>query len=281
MRALSGARCTDVRLYTLWIKIGTNQRALGEHSHYWTRLRFLLCFFFLLLFSGLKVGEDNSKNNFLLSQSKHIFWVLKKTVSGSFEYPISGSFEHPKYMFRLLDIKIIAVIPKLFSYLDPYCISANHIRRRWKSSSAITGSPQTVLDITASLTSGRLGTMFWKETSHQLWSSSRISTISTRYVAVMSRLVCSQTPLQLSATGFNSGDIHIINPPPLIHVIFSLHSFIMGAQWLSGRVLVSRPLVQASLGCVLEQLRHINFSLVLVQPRKTRPKITERLLTGT
>ena len=39
MRALSGARCTDVRLYTLWMKIGTNQRALGEHSHYWTRLR--------------------------------------------------------------------------------------------------------------------------------------------------------------------------------------------------------------------------------------------------
>ena len=38
MRALSGARCTDVRLYTLWIKIGTNQRALGERSHYWTRL---------------------------------------------------------------------------------------------------------------------------------------------------------------------------------------------------------------------------------------------------
>ena len=38
MRALSGARCTDARLYTLWIKIGTNQRALGERSHYWTRL---------------------------------------------------------------------------------------------------------------------------------------------------------------------------------------------------------------------------------------------------
>ena len=34
----ASARCTDVRLYTLWIKIGTNQRALGEHSHYWTRL---------------------------------------------------------------------------------------------------------------------------------------------------------------------------------------------------------------------------------------------------
>ena len=66
--------------------------------------------FFLLLFSGLKIGEDNSKNNFLLSQSKHMFWVLKRTmsgsfehpISGSFEHPISGSFEHPKYMFRLL-----------------------------------------------------------------------------------------------------------------------------------------------------------------------------------
>ena len=34
MRALSSARCTDVRLYTLRIKIGTNQRALGELSHY-------------------------------------------------------------------------------------------------------------------------------------------------------------------------------------------------------------------------------------------------------
>ena len=33
MRALSGARCTDVRFYTLRIKIGTNQRALGEHPH--------------------------------------------------------------------------------------------------------------------------------------------------------------------------------------------------------------------------------------------------------
>ena len=34
MRALSSARCTDVRLNTLRIKKGTNQRALGELSHY-------------------------------------------------------------------------------------------------------------------------------------------------------------------------------------------------------------------------------------------------------
>ena len=59
---------------------------------------------------------------------------------------------------------------------------------------------------------------------------------------------------------------------------------VMGAQWLSGRVLVSRPK-----GCGFEPyLRHgvvslsknINPSLVLVQPRKTRPFITERLLMG-
>ena len=33
MRALSSARCTDAKLYTLGIKIGTNHRALDELSH--------------------------------------------------------------------------------------------------------------------------------------------------------------------------------------------------------------------------------------------------------
>ena len=33
MRALSSVHCTGVRLYTLPMKIGTNQRALGELSH--------------------------------------------------------------------------------------------------------------------------------------------------------------------------------------------------------------------------------------------------------
>ena len=33
MRVLASARCTDARLYTLRIKIGTNQRALGGLSH--------------------------------------------------------------------------------------------------------------------------------------------------------------------------------------------------------------------------------------------------------
>ena len=59
---------------------------------------------------------------------------------------------------------------------------------------------------------------------------------------------------------------------------------IWGAQWLSGRVLDSRPK-----GCEFEPHRHhyvvslsknINPSLVLVQPMKTLPFVTERLLMG-
>ena len=58
----------------------------------------------------------------------------------------------------------------------------------------------------------------------------------------------------------------------------------MGAQWLSGRVLDSRPrgrgLEPHWRHCVLSLSKNINPSLVLVQPRKTRPFITERLLKG-
>ena len=57
-----------------------------------------------------------------------------------------------------------------------------------------------------------------------------------------------------------------------------------GAQWLSGRVLDSRPKGRGfephRLHCVVSLSKNINPSLVLVQPRKTRPFITERLLMG-
>ena len=60
----------------------------------------------------------------------------------------------------------------------------------------------------------------------------------------------------------------------------------MGAQWLSGRVLDSRlrgggfePHWCHSL-VVLEQDTYIYPSLVLVQPRRTCPCLTERLLMG-
>ena len=61
--------------------------------------------------------------------------------------------------------------------------------------------------------------------------------------------------------------------------------FLLGAQWHSGRVLDSRPRGRGfephRRHCVviLEQDTFIP-ALVLVQPRKTRPCLTERFLTG-
>ena len=60
--------------------------------------------------------------------------------------------------------------------------------------------------------------------------------------------------------------------------------FFKGAQWLSGRVLDSRPrgcgFEPHRRHCVVSLSKNINPSLILVQPRKTRPFITERLLMG-
>ena len=59
---------------------------------------------------------------------------------------------------------------------------------------------------------------------------------------------------------------------------------LLGAQWLSGRVLDSRPKGRRfephRRHCIVVLEQHIYPSLVLVQPRKTRPYITERLLMG-
>ena len=66
------------------------------------------------------------------------------------------------------------------------------------------------------------------------------------------------------------------------HVFCHIRS--KGAQWLSGRVLDSRPRGHGfephRSHCVVSLSKNINPSLVLVQPRKTRPFITERLLMG-
>ena len=57
-----------------------------------------------------------------------------------------------------------------------------------------------------------------------------------------------------------------------------------GAQWLSGRVLDSRPkgsgIEPHPRHCVVSLSKNINPSLVLDQPKNTRPFITERLLMG-
>ena len=75
--------------------------------------------------------------------------------------------------------------------------------------------------------------------------------------------------------------MHIFNMP-VLH-LKSIKSVHLGAQWLRGRVLDSRPKGRGfephRRHCVvLEQ--NINPSLVPVQPRKARPYITERLLMG-
>ena len=57
-----------------------------------------------------------------------------------------------------------------------------------------------------------------------------------------------------------------------------------GAQWLSGRVLDSRLRGRGFephwCHCVVSLSKNINPNLELVQPRKTRPFITEKLLMG-
>ena len=74
-----------------------------------------------------------------------------------------------------------------------------------------------------------------------------------------------------------------------INVVMSLKSSsdmydVKGAQWLSGRVLDSRPRGRGfephRHHCVVSLSENINPSLFLIQPRKTRPFITERLLMG-
>ena len=58
----------------------------------------------------------------------------------------------------------------------------------------------------------------------------------------------------------------------------------MGAQWLSGRVLDSRPrgrwFEPHWRHCAVSLRKNINPNLVMVQPRKTGPYMTERLLMG-
>ena len=68
------------------------------------------------------------------------------------------------------------------------------------------------------------------------------------------------------------------------HILVASLTLMEGAQWLSGRVLDSRPRGRGfephRCHCVVSLSKNIHPSLVLVQPRNTRPFITERLLMG-
>ena len=72
--------------------------------------------------------------------------------------------------------------------------------------------------------------------------------------------------------------------PASISLSFFKVFFLGGAQWLSGRVLDTRPRGRRfephRPQCHVSLSKNINPSLVLVQPRKTCPFITERLLMG-
>ena len=68
---------------------------------------------------------------------------------------------------------------------------------------------------------------------------------------------------------------------PMFNIFYHMTS---GVRWLSSRVLHSRPKGRGFEShrrhCVVSLSKNIYPSLVLVQPRKTRPYITERLLMG-
>ena len=67
-------------------------------------------------------------------------------------------------------------------------------------------------------------------------------------------------------------------------IIAAVYYHQVGAHWLSGRVLDWRPRGRRFephwRHCLVPMSKNINPSLVLVQPRKTSPFITERLLMG-
>ena len=97
------------------------------------------------------------------------------------------------------------------------------------------------------------------------------------------KLLLSRKELTLMAF---SKSVVSLKKPNEDSLVMTSHSFTekAGAQWLSGRVLDSRPRGRRFKPhwhhCVVSLSKNINPSLVLVQPKKTCPYITERLLMG-
>ena len=67
----------------------------------------------------------------------------------------------------------------------------------------------------------------------------------------------------------------------VLHCLLTEVSFkISGVQWLIGRDRRAAGSSLTGVTALCPRARHINPSLVLAQPRKNRPFITERLLMG-
>ena len=99
-------------------------------------------------------------------------------------------------------------------------------------------------------------------------------------------LLCSSKSLVYKALNNAKMWSNSSNNDDVIQIRISLKTFCIlpGAQWLSGRVFDSKPKGRGfephRRHCVVSLSKNINPSLVLVQPRKTRPFIAERLLMG-
>ena len=50
------------------------------------------------------------KNNSLISQPKHILWILKERSQ------LDGSFEHTKHMLKIVDKKIFTILRLFFVF---------------------------------------------------------------------------------------------------------------------------------------------------------------------
>ena len=52
--------------------------------------------------------------NFLISQPKHMLWVLKRTIS------VRRFFEHPKHALKLMSKKIFTILHSKFLFILSY-----------------------------------------------------------------------------------------------------------------------------------------------------------------
>ena len=82
---------------------------------------FRSCLYYLLCSRPLvkrATPPPKKKKNNLISQPKHMLWVLKWTVL------MRGLFEHPKYMLELMGKKILTFLlsKSLFIYISLWCL---------------------------------------------------------------------------------------------------------------------------------------------------------------
>ena len=58
------------------------------------------------------LSQVYQNDHFLISQAKHMLWVLKRTISMRRFLPsqLDGSFEHPKHILKIMGKKIFTIL---------------------------------------------------------------------------------------------------------------------------------------------------------------------------